>query len=122
MNVFGDRFDNAVEIAAEATRDRETEAAHGGEGRQESEAEAYADTLGRLHQAYVFDGMVALYISRYSGIPELHVMPEYFDEHFSGRGGIEHENLPQQSCIRKSVIHSGVKIFCLEDATFQVVA
>ena len=115
-------FERAVSAAAEHTRDRETEAAHGGDGRPESEAEAYADTLGRLHQAYVFDGMVALYVSRYgSGIPELHVMPEYFDEHFSGRGGIEHENLPQQSCIRKSVIHSGVKIFCLEDAQFALV-
>ena len=88
-------FERAVSAAAEHTRDRETEAAHGGDGRPECEAEAYADTLGRLHQAYAFDGMVALYISRYgNGIPELHVMPEYFDEHFSGRGGIEHENLP----------------------------
>ena len=31
-------FDNAVDIAAEHTRDRETEAAHGGEGRPECEA------------------------------------------------------------------------------------
>jgi hypothetical protein len=124
MNVFGDRFDNAVSAAAEATRDRETEQAHGGEGREECEAEAYADTIGRLHQAYVFDGMVAMYVSgpHGSGIPELHVMPEYFDEHFSGRGGIEHENLPQQSCIRKSVMHDGVKIFCLENAQFAPVA
>ena len=118
-----EKFENACARAAEATCDRETEQAHGGEGRPECEAEAYADTIGRMHAAYVFDGMVALYVSRYgSGIPELHVMPEYFDEHFSGRGGIEHENLPQQSCIRKSVMHDGVKIFCLEDAVFKVVA
>ena len=114
-------FERAVSAAAEHTRDRETEQAHGGEGRPECEAEAYADTIGRMHQAYVFDGMVALYISRYgSGIPELHVMPEYFDEHFSGRSDIEYEALPAQSCVRRSIMHEGVKIFCLEDATFVV--
>ena len=115
-------FERAVEIAAEHARDRETEAAHGGEGREECEAEAYADTMGRLHQAYVFDGMVALYVSgpHGSGIPELHVMPEYFHEHFNDRADIEFEPMPAQSCIRKSVMCSGVKIFCLEDATFVV--
>ena len=124
MNVFGDRFDNAVEIAAEATRDRETEQAHGGEGREECEAEAYADTIGRLHQAYVFDGMVALYISgpHGSGIPELHVMPDYFDEHFGYYTDIAYEALPAQSCVRRSIMHAGVKIFCLDNAVFKVVA
>ena len=116
-------FERAVEIAAEATRDAETEAEHGGEGRQESEAEAYADTLGRLHEAYVFDGMVSMQAGRYlCKKPELHVMPEYFHEHFGDREDIEHEPMPAQSCIRKSVVHSGVKIFCLEDAVFKVVA
>ena len=117
-------FDNAVEIAAEHTRDRETEAAHGGEGRPESEAEAYADTLGRLHQAYVFDGMVALYVSgpHGSGIPELHVMPEYFHEHFNDRADIECEALPKQGCVCRSFMHEGVKIFCLDNAVFNVVA
>ena len=117
-------FERAVSAAAEHTRDRETEAAHGGDGRPECEAEAYADTMGRLHQAYVFDGMVALYVSgpHGSGTPELHVRPDYFSDNFGDREDIEHEPMPAQSCIRKSVIHSGVKIFCLEDATFQVVA
>jgi len=116
-------FDNAVEAAAEHTRDRETEAAHGGEGRPECEAMAYADTLGRLHEAYVFDGMVSMQAGRYlCKKPELHVMPEYFHEHFGDRADIEFEPMPAQSCIRKSVMCSGVKIFCLEDATFQVVA
>mgnify|MGYP003488707610 CR=1 FL=1 len=116
-------FDNAVDIAAEHARDRETEAAHGGEGREECEAEAYADTLGRLHEAYVFDGMVSMQAGRYlCKTPELHVMPEYFHEHFGDRADIEHEPMPAQSCIRKSVVHSGVKIFCLEDAVFKVVA
>ena len=116
-------FDRAVERAAEATRDTETEAAHGGEGREECEAEAYADTLGRLHEAYVFDGMVSMQAGRYlCKKPELHVMPEYFHEHFGDRADIEHEPMPAQSCIRKSVVHSGVKIFCLEDAVFKVVA
>ena len=125
MNVFGDRFDNAVSAAAEATRDRETEAAHGGEGRQESEAEAYADTIGRMHQAYAFDGMVALYVSgpHGSGIPELHVMPKYFDEHFGHRyDDVDYEDLPAQSCVRRSIMHEGVKIFCLDKAVFKVVA
>jgi len=114
-------FERAVEIAAERTCDRETEAAHGGEGRPESEAEAYADTLGRLHEAYLFDGMVSMQAGRYlCKKPELHVMPEYFDEHFGHRTDIEFEPMPAQSCIRKSVMCSGVKIFCLEDATFVV--
>jgi len=116
-------FETAVEIAAEHTRDRETEQAHGCEGRPESEAEAYADTLGRLHEAYVFDGMVSMQAGRYlCKKPELHVMPEYFDEHFGDRADIEFEPMPAQGCIRKSIIHSGVKIFCLEDAVFKVVA
>ena len=116
-------FEKATEIAAEHTSDRETERAHGGEGRPESEAEAYADTLGRLHEAYVFDGMVSMQAGRYlCKKPELHVMPEYFHEHFGDREDIEHEPMPAQSCIRKSVVHSGVKIFCLEDAVFKVVA
>jgi hypothetical protein len=115
-------FEAAVERAAEATRDRETEQAHGGEGRQECEAEAYADTLGRLHAAYVFDGMVAMSARRYGRNPDLHVMPEYFNEHFGHRADIEFEPMPAQSCIRKSITHSGVKIFCLEDAVFKVVA
>ena len=116
-------FETAVSAASEATRDRETEAAHGGDGREECEAEAYADTLGRLHEAYVFDGMVSMQAGRYlCKKPELHVMPEYFHEHFGDREDIEHEPMPAQSCIRKSVVHSGVKIFCLEDAVFKVVA
>ena len=114
-------FETAVSAASEATRDRETEQVHGGEGRPESEAEAYADTLGRLHEAYLFDGMVSMQAGRYlCNKPELHVMPEYFDEHFGHRTDIEHEPMPAQSCIRKSVMCSGVKIFCLEDATFVV--
>jgi hypothetical protein len=117
-------FERAVERAAESTRDAETEAAHGGEGKPECEAMAYADTLGRLHQAYVFDGMVALYVSgpHGSGIPELHVMPDYFSEHFGHRADITFESLPAQSCVRKSVMHENVKIFCLEDAKFVVAA
>jgi hypothetical protein len=115
-------FERAVSAAAEATRDAETEAEHGGEGKPESEAEAYADTLGRLHAAYAFDGMVAMSASRYGRNPDLHVMPEYFNEHFGDRADIEHEPMPAQSCIRKSITHSGVKIFCLEDAVFKVVA
>jgi len=117
-------FDNAVDIAAEYTRDRETEAEHGGEGREESEAEAYADTLGRLHQAYAFDGMVALYITgpHGSGAPELHVMTDYFNDHFGASAGINHEPIPSLSCIRKSVMISGVKISCIEEAKFVVVA
>jgi len=111
-----------TERAVEATRDAETEAAHGGEGRPECEAEAYADTLCRVHQAYVFDGMVAMYAGRYSKCPELHVMPEYFDENFGYRADIEHEPMPAQKCVCKSVMHEGVKIFCLEDANFVVAA
>jgi len=114
-------FERAVSAAAEATRDRETEQAHGGDGRPECEAEAYADTLGRLHEAYLFDGMVYMQAGRYlCKTPELHVMPEYFDEHFGHRTDIEHEPMP--SCIRKSVMCSGVKIFCLDNAVFKVVA
>ncbi len=117
-------FETAVSAASEATRDRETEAAHGGDGRPECEAEAYADTLGRLHQAYAFDGMVALYITgpHGSGAPELHVMTDYFNDHFGASAGINHEPIPSLSCIRKSVMISGVKIFCIEEAKFVVVA
>ena len=117
-------FERAVSAAAEHTRDRETEAAHGGDGRPECEAEAYADTLGRLHEAYVFDGLITMYAKgpHFTSTPELHVRPDYFSDNFGDRADIEHEPMPAQSCIRKSVIHSGVKIFCLEDATFQVVA
>jgi len=116
-------FERAVERAAEATRDRETEEAHGGEGREECEAEAYADTLGRLHEAYVFDGMASMQAGRYlCKKPELHVMPDYFADNFGDRDDIYSEPLPAQGSVRKSIIHSGVKIFCLEDAKFAVVA
>ena len=117
-------FETAVSAASEATRDRETEAAHGGDGREECEAEAYADTLGRLHEAYVFDGLITMYAKgpHFTSTPELHVRPDYFSDNFGDRADIEHEPMPAQSCIRKSVVHSGVKIFCLEDAVFKVVA
>lgn len=115
-------FESAVERAAELTRDAETEAAHSSEGKLECEAMAYADTLGRLHEAYTFDGLITMYLRRYSDTPDLHVTPDYFSEHFGDRADITHENLPAQGCIRKSIIHSGVKIFCLEDAKFVVAA
>ena len=115
-------FDRAVERAAEATRDTETEAAHGGEGREECEAEAYADTMGRLHAAYVFDGMVMLLAYPHTGL-ELSVTPAYFDEHFGGYGSdIQTDPLPQLSSIRRYVMHAGVKISCIEKANFAVVA
>ena len=116
-------FERAVEAAAEHSRDRETEQAHGGDGRPECEAEAYADTLGRLHEAYVFDGMVSMQAGRYlCKKPELHVMPEYFHEHFNDRADIECEALPKQGCVCRSFMHEGVKIFCLDNAVFNVVA
>jgi hypothetical protein len=114
-------FERAVERAAEATRDAETEAEHGGDGREECEAEAYADTLGRLHQAYVFDGMVMLLAYPYTGV-ELCVTPGYFEEHFGQRPDIATYPLPQLSSIRRFVIHENVKISCIEKASFAVVA
>ena len=87
----------------------------------ECEAEAYADTLGRLHKAYVFSGMVSMYANT-SGDVDLHVMPEYFNQHFGNRTDIEREPLPAHECIRVSVMVDGVKIFCMEDAKFEVVA
>ena len=117
-------FETAVEIAAEHTRDRETEAAHGGDGRPECEAMAYADTLGRLHEAYVFDGLITMYAKgpHFTNTPELHVMPDYFHEHFNDRADIECEALPKQGCVLRSIMHEGVKIFCLDNAVFKVVA
>ena len=117
-------FERAVSAAAEHSRDRETEQAHGGEGRPECEAEAYADTLGRLHEAYVFDGLITMYAKgpHFTNTPELHVRGDYFADNFGDRADIEFEPLPAQSCIRVSIIHSGVKIFCLQDAVFKVVA
>jgi hypothetical protein len=113
-------FETAVERAAEATRDVETEAEHGGEVRQECEAEAYADTLGRLHQAYRFDGMVMVLI-RSSGVA-LCVTDEYFDEHFGDRTDIAYEPMPVHGSVQKSIQHEGVKISCLQDAKFAVIA
>jgi len=118
-------FERAIVKAAESTRDRETEAAHGGpDAVSECDALVYADAISRAHQCCVFDGMVAIYASgpHRSGIPELHIMPNYFDEHFGDRADINYENLPAQSCIRKSVMHDGVKIFCMEKAVFAPVA
>jgi hypothetical protein len=114
-------IERGVEIAAEHTRDRETEVAHGGEGRPECEAEAYADTIGRMHDAYRFDGMVILLGYNYSGL-ELTVTPLYFDENFGHRSDIQTDPLPALSSIRRYVMHAGVKISCIEKANFAVVA
>jgi len=114
-------LERAVEIAAEHTRDRETEQAHGGEGRPESEAEAYADTLGRMHDAYRFDGLVVLLGYNYSGL-EITVTPLYFDANFGHRSDIVTDPLPALSSIRRYVMHEGVKISCIEKAKFAVVA
>ncbi len=128
MSDYADRLYREVERAAEATRDTETEAAHGGEGRPECEAEAYADTLGRLHAAYVFDGMTMLFAYPHSGFAgaspalQLCVSTEYFNEHFDDRPDVVRNPDPSTSCIEKFIMHSGVKIFCLEDAVFKVVA
>jgi len=119
-------FERAVSAAAEHTRDRETEQAHGGEGREECEAEAYADTLGRMHEAYRFDGMVMLFAYPHSGFAgqspalQLCVSTEYFNEHFDDRPDVVRN--PAPSSIEKSIMHGGVKIYCLEDAVFKVVA
>ena len=125
-------FERAVEIAAEHTRDRETEQAHSCDGVNcgpvECEAEAYADTLGRLHEAYVFDGMTMLFAYPHSGFAgqspalQLCVSTEYFNEHFDSRPDVVRKPDPSTLSIEKFIMHSGVKIYCLEDAVFKVVA
>ena len=118
-------FERAVSAAAEHSRDRETEAAHSCDGVNcgpvECEAEAYADTLGRMHDAYVFDGLVVLLGYNYSGL-EITVTPLYFDANFGHRSDIVTDPLPALSSIRRYVMHEGVKISCIEKAKFAVVA
>jgi hypothetical protein len=110
------QVDHAVDFARAAAVD----AAHGGEGRTDSEAETYADTLCRLHQAHVFDGMIAMYTAPYDKCLELQVTSEYFEEHFGCRADIERDPWPDHECICKSVTHEGVKIFCVESTSRRI--
>ena len=82
----------------------------------------FAEQLGDMefHRTN-FEGFISYRYSSVDGYPEMHITSECFAEAFGDHPDIVRDNQPEISRIRKSIMQNGVQVFCLVEASLQMV-
>lgn len=86
-------------------------------------ASLLAVALGDAWRAYSkFDGLISISPVVYSGRPGVFVTYEYFQQHYGSEPDIERLPIPAHSAIELSIDVEGTRIYCWQDAKFEMVA